>query len=107
MNKHCVAPQLYLQHELSRENLAQAIGTNRSYLDQYFSRQGITYNTYINNMRINHFIKCCEEGVAAGQPVSAQQLAYESGFSSYRTFSRAFTERMGQSVADWMRDRAE
>jgi len=107
LNEHCVAPQLYLQHELSREQLAQAVGTNRSYLSQYFSRQGITYNTYINNLRINHFIKRYEESVAAGQPVSAQQLAYESGFNSYRTFSRAFTERMGQSVTDWMRDRAE
>ena len=104
LNKHCVAPQLYLQHELSREQLAQAVGTNRSYLSQYFSRQGITYNTYINNLRINHFIKRYEEGVAARQSISAQQLAYESGFSSYRTFSRAFTERMGQSVTAWMRE---
>ena len=107
LNEHCVAPQLYLQHELSRKQLAQAVGTNRSYLSQYFSRQGITYNTYINNLRINHFIKSYEVSVAAGQPVSAQQLAYESGFNSYRTFSRAFTERMGQSVADWMHDSAE
>ena len=107
LNERCVAPQLYLQHELSREQLAQAVGTNRSYLSQYFSRQGITYNTYINNLRINHFIKRYEESVAAGQSISAQQLAYESGFSSYRTFSRAFTERMGQSVTDWMRDKAK
>ena len=105
LNEHCVAPQLYLQHELSREQLAQTIGTNRLYLSQYFSRQGITYNTYINNLRINHFIKRYEEGVAAGK--TAQQLAYESGFSSYRTFSRAFTERMGQSVTDWMRGTGE
>jgi AraC-like DNA-binding protein len=105
LNEHCVVTQLYLQHELSRDQLAQAVGTNRSYLSQYFSRQGITYNTYINNLRINHFVSRYEEGVAAGQPVSAQQLAYESGFGSYRTFSRAFTERMGQSVTAWMSKR--
>ncbi len=107
LNEHCVAPQLYLQHDLSREQLAQAVGTNRSYLSQYFSRQGITYNTYINNLRINYFIKRCEEVVKAGQSVSAQQLARESGFRSYRTFSRAFTQRMDQSVTDWMRQSTE
>ena len=107
LKERCVDKQLYLLHELSREQLAQKVGTNRSYLSQYFSRQGITYNTYINNLRINHFIKRYEEAVAAGKSVSAQQLSYESGFGSYRTFSRAFTERMGKSVTEWMDQSAE
>ena len=102
LKEHCVATQLYLQHELSLQDLAQAIGTNRSYLSQYFSRKSITYNTYINNLRIDYFIKRYQELTAARQAVVAQELAYESGFSSYRTFSRAFTQRMGQSVTAWM-----
>ena len=102
LKEHCMATQLYLQHELSLQDLAQAIGTNRSYLSQYFSRKSITYNTYINNLRIDYFIKRYQELTAARQAVVAQELAYESGFSSYRTFSRAFTQRMGQSVTTWM-----
>ena len=100
----CVAPQLYLQHDLSLLQLAQAIGTNRSYLSQYFSRQGITYNTYINNLRINHFISRYQEAAAAGQPIVAQQLASESGYRSYSTFSLAFKQRTGQSVTAWIRE---
>ena len=100
--ERCVAPQLYLQHDLTLQQLAQAVGTNRSYLSQYFSRQGITYNTYINNLRINHFIERYQELSAARQPIIAQQLAQESGFRSYRTFSRAFMQRTGQSVTAWM-----
>ena len=107
LKEHCVDNQLYLQHDLSLQQLAQAVGTNRFYLSQYFSRQGITYNTYINNLRINHFISRYEEIVVAGQSVVAQQLAHESGFSSYRTFSRAFTQRMGQSVTAWIDQSAE
>ena len=102
LKEHCVATQLYLQHELSLQDLAQTIGTNRSYLSQYFSRKSITYNTYINNLRIDYFIKRYQELTAARQAVVAQELAYESGFSSYRTFSRAFTQRMGQSVTAWI-----
>lgn len=104
LKERCVAQQIYLQHDLTLEELAQAIGTNRSYLSQYFSRQSITYNTYINNLRINHFIKRYEEAAAAGQNVGARQLAQESGFRSYSTFSRAFTQRTGQSVTVWMRE---
>ena len=100
--KHCVEAQLYLQHDLTLRQLAQAIGTNRSYLGQYFSRQGITYNTYINNLRINHFVSRYQETAATGQPIIARQLASESGFRSYSTFSLAFKQRMGQSVTAWM-----
>ena len=105
--KHCVDTQLYLQHDLTLQQLAQAIGTNRFYLSQYFSRQGITYNTYINNLRINHFISRYQEAVAVGQPIVAQQLASESGYRSYSTFSLAFKQRTGQSVTAWVRDTSE
>ena len=107
LEKYCVDTKLYLQHDLTLQQLAQAIGTNRSYLSQHFSRQGITYNTYINNLRINHFISRYQEAIAAGQPIIAQQLARESGYKSYSTFSLAFKQRMGRSVTTWMRESAE
>ena len=105
--EHCVDTQLYLQHDLTLQQLAQSVGTNRFYLSQYFSRQGITYNTYINNLRINHFISRYNELSQAEQPIIAQQLASESGYRSYSTFSLAFKQRMGQSVTAWMRQSAE
>ena len=101
--EQAVAEKLYLQHDLSLLQLAQAVGTNRFYLSQYFSRQGITYNAYINNLRINHFMRLYHEAVAAQRPVAAQQLAHESGYRSYSTFSLAFKQRTGQSVTAWMR----
>ena len=105
--EHCVATRLYLQHDLTLQQLAQAVGTNRSYLSQYFSRQGITYNTYINNLRINHFISRYQEIAGTEEPLTAQQLASESGYRSYSTFSVVFKQRMGQNVSDWMRDMEE
>ena len=102
LKEHCEATRLYLENDLTLQMLAQAMGTNRSYLSQYFSRQGVTYNTYINGLRINHFISRCRELAAAGQDIPIQQLALESGFGSYRTFSRAFLLRTGKSVTVWM-----
>ena len=104
---HCVNTQLYLQHDLTLQQLAQSVGTNRFYLSQYFSRQGITYNTYINNLRINHFISRYNELSQTEQAIVAQQLASESGYRSYSTFSLAFKQRMGQSVTAWMHQSVE
>ena len=83
--------------------MAKAIGTNRTYLSLYFMRKETTYNAYINDLRIRHFIGLYREAVAAQRPVVVQQLALMSGYRSYSTFSLAFKQRMGQNVTAWMR----
>ena len=99
----CVAKQLYLQHDLTLHQLAHAIGTNRTYLSQYFSCQGITYNTYINNLRIDYFMDHYCKVQDDQHPITVRRLASESGYNSYSTFSLAFKQRVGESVTIWMR----
>lgn len=106
LDEQCVATQLYLQCDLTLIQLAQAVGTNRFYLSQYFSRHGITYNAYINDLRINHFVNLYREATATHKSVTAQQLANDSGYRSYSTFSLAFKQRMGESVTAWMHEMA-
>ena len=100
---HVQADTTDLQHDLTVTQLAQKIGTNRTYLGQYFSRQDTTYNAYINSLRINHFICLYREAVASQRTFTAQQLAIDSGYRSHSTFSLAFKQRMGESVTAWMR----
>ena len=104
LHKECEIPQLYLQHDLTLQQLATAIGTNRTYLGAYFAQQGITYNAYINRLRIEHFIRLYRQAVAASRSCTAQNLAQQSGFSSYSTFSAAFKRFIGLSVASWMKN---
>ena len=104
LQQHCIDTQLYLQHDLNLSQLAKAVGTNRFYLSQYFSRQGLSYNAYINDLRINHFVSLYQEAVAAQRSFTAQQLAHDSGYQSYSTFSLAFKQRMGQTVTAWIRN---
>ena len=103
LKQQCEDTQLYLQHDLTLSHLAQALGTNRTYLGMYFSRQGTTYNSYINDLRIDHFCRLYQEEMAANHYPTAQQLFSRCGYRSYSTFSLAFKQRMGQSVASWMR----
>jgi len=104
---HCEEKRLYLQHDLTLQQLAKAVGTNRCYLSQYFSQKGLTYNAYINNLRLARFEAQFRRAMLEHRPVTAQQLAKESGFRSYSTFSTAFKQRMGQTVSGWMRSQTE
>lgn len=107
LKQHCEEPQLYLQYDLSLTQLATLIGVNRSYLSKHFAQQGITYNTYINDLRIRHFVSLCQERAAAHQPVSVQQLSLDSGFRSYSTFNGAFKQVMHTTATKWLRLLAE
>jgi AraC-like DNA-binding protein len=102
LKQYCEESHLYLQHDINISRLARVIGINRLYLSQYFSSQGMNYNAYINDLRINHFISLYHEAVATHRPVIAQQLAFESGYQSYNTFRDAFKRKTGQSVTAWM-----
>jgi len=104
LQKHCMDTQLYLQHDLTATKLARVIGTNRYYLSQYFSRRGITYNAYINRLRIQYFMNLYRKSVAEQQTFTAQHLSMESGFHNYRTFSNAFKQQTGQTVTSWMKE---
>ena len=81
LQQHCIDTQLYLQH----------------------SSQDSTYNAYINNLRVNHFVSVYREAVAAHRSFTVMQLAQESGFRSYNTFSSAFKRKTGQSVTAWIK----
>ena len=102
LKTHCEEPQLYLQYDISVSQLASLIGINRSYLSKHFALQGTTYNAYINGLRIQHFIKLYHEAAETHQPITAQQLAYQSGFRNYNTFSAAFKQMKGMTATEWM-----
>ena len=107
LQEYCIDTQLYLHHDLPVTQLAKTIGTNRYYLSLYFSSKAITYNAYINDLRINHFVSLYREAVATKRPITAQQLASECGYRSYSTFTLAFKQRMGQNITTWMRNSAD
>jgi AraC-like DNA-binding protein len=104
LERKCEGDKLYLQHDLTLQQLSLAIGTNRTYLGTYFTQQGITYNAYINRLRIEHFIRLYKEAKDSTQPITAKKLAEQSGFRSYITFSSAFKNFIGMTVTEWMKN---
>ena len=106
LQQHCIDTQLYLQHDLTLMQLARTIGTNRYYLSRYFSQHGTTYNAYINGLRIDYFINLYRTAAADKQSFTVKQMAEDSGYRNYATFSSAFKQRMGKNVTAWMQNSA-
>ena len=92
MKKHT----FYLDPKLNINLLAHKIGSNRTYLGQYFRYKGTTFYAYVNSLRINHACQLMTEG---GYNIS--EIAFESGFNSQRTFRRVFYEQKGCSPSEW------
>ena len=102
LKQKCESSQLYLEHDLSLQQLAASIGTNRTYLSNYFAQQGTNYNTYINKLRIEHFVRLYRQALATSSNITASELAFQSGYHSYSTFGVAFKKHTGYSVKEWM-----
>ncbi len=102
LQQHCVDEQFYLYHDVTLSQLAVKLGTNTHYLSHHFRQQGLTYNSYINGLRIQHFISLYQEAAKTKHVVSASELANQCGFRSYSTFSRAFRQIKGKTVTEWM-----
>lgn len=70
--------------------LVTFLDTNPKYLNHYLKENLNTdYNTYINNLRINHIVKQLKSD-ASYRKYKISHLAKESGFSSHSNFSANF-----------------
>ncbi len=91
--------KLYLQSNLTLDDLSQKLGTNRTYLSQLLNKTyGVRFSDYINMQRVAHAeILLMEPNVE----YSLDWIATESGFSSTSTFYRAFRQKHGCTPSAW------
>lgn len=86
IQEHFIAPQLYLNPQLKLGDMAQAIGTNRTYLSQYLNKVLKTsFYEYVNTLRLEHALRLIEHS-----QYSIKSIAAIAGFNSYSTFRRTF-----------------
>jgi len=87
--------ELYLKRDLTVNDLAIAVDSNRTYVSSYLSHVlRETFYEYINRLRIQRkAIPMMKEH----PEFTLEYVATESGFSSISTFRRAFIRLMGQT----------
>ncbi|WP_108821354.1 helix-turn-helix domain-containing protein [Dysgonomonas sp. Marseille-P4361] len=86
--------KIYLDPKITREEIAQSIGTNRQYLIKAIKEKtGKTFNEFIYSYRL----KYAYELIISNQNQTITDILEESGFHSKATFYNAFKEAYGMT----------
>lgn len=85
--------RLWLNPRLTINDVAQALGTNRTYLSDYLNhRLGTTFYEYVNAYRIR---AAAEQLLSPSCTLTIEAVAESCGFNSVSTFRRVFIRRYG------------
>lgn len=85
--------RIYLNPGLKLSDIASAVGSNRTYVSNYFNRDASgNFYEYVNTFRVSFACGLLKD---AGIPI--QEVALRSGFSSPSAFSRVFSKHKGCS----------
>ncbi len=88
---------VYLNPRLRLSELAMLLGTNRTYLSQYFNQNcESTFYDFVNDYRIHH-----AKLLLHSTDDTLETMAMNSGFNSLSTFRRAFVQREGMSPIEF------
>lgn len=89
--------RVYLNPRLRLSELATLLGTNRTYLSQYFNQNcESTFYDFVNDYRIHH-----AKLLLHSTDDTLETIAMNSGFNSLSTFRRAFVQREGMSPIEF------
>jgi AraC-like DNA-binding protein len=89
----------YLNSDYKLEDLAQRLGTNRTYLSDYLhTTKKMAFYDFINQLRIT---KKSIPLMKIHPEYSVDQVASASGFNSTSTFRRAFQKYVGTTPSVW------
>lgn len=85
--------RLWLNPRLTIHDVAQALGTNRTYLSDYLNRSlGTTFYEYVNAYRIR---AVAEQLASPSCTLTIEAVAESCGFNSVSTFRRVFIRHYG------------
>lgn len=89
--------KIYRNSMISRDDIADMLGTNRTYLTTVISeRTKKNFNQYINSFRMSEALSLLSD---AEKEVVLKDLAPKVGFNSISTFYKLFKEEIGMTPA--------
>lgn len=91
--------RIYLNSHLKLSDIARMVGSNRTYVSDFFNRaNGQTFYEYVNRYRVDYACR-----LLRNTDKSVEAVGEESGFSSRSTFFRVFSNMMGLTPSEYRR----
>jgi len=92
----------FLDDNLTLSMLAKKLDTNPTYLSRIINREKkMTFSNYIKKIRIEYAVRRLSEDSKFAS-YSLKVISEESGYKSYKSFSRAFKEIMKMNPSDYI-----
>lgn len=92
---------LYRTNGLTLETLAEAIGSNRTYVSRAVNMfAGVSFSRYVNHFRVEETVKRLSEPAS---DILVKELAYSLGFRSDSVFSKVFKSETGMTPNEFRR----
>ena len=91
--------KLYRDNSLSKDKVAERLGTNRTYLSQIINEQTqMSFTRYVNAFRIDEAIRVLSDST---NDLPLKALASDLGFNSISTFYNLFQTAIGMTPAQY------
>lgn len=94
----------FIKKDVNLNNLAKQFDTNTKYLSEIIkSYKNKNFNQYLNELRINYLI----EQLKTNDKVLNTKVSYlasDFGFNSHSSFSTLFTQYVGQSPSEYIKE---
>lgn len=91
--------QLFKRGDLRLADVAQALGTNVTYISACINGQaGCSFTDFVNDYRVEY----AKEILRSKPGIKISAVGTEAGFSSEASFFRNFKDRTGLSPAEWI-----
>ena len=99
INKVMEEQKLYQNSELKLQDVAVALGINRSYVSNCInSQEGCSFSQYVNTYRIEHAKQLLRQD--ANRKIA--EVYHQSGFANETTFFRTFKTVTGMTPKAWL-----
>lgn len=101
MQRLCAEERIYLDPDLTCNDLAKAVGTNRTYMSLWFREHGTTFNDYINALRLKYaeyLLRATDDNILS--------VGSKSGFSHPNTFRNVFKEHYGCTPTEYRKGKS-
>jgi tetratricopeptide (TPR) repeat protein/AraC-like DNA-binding protein len=98
---HLETEKFYLKPNITLKEVADILGTNNKYISLYLNRHaGSSYSTYINGLRIDHFIHKLATDPNFVKKYTLDAMAQQCGYTSNKALNKACKRLLGMTSSE-------